>query len=344
MNEKGQPNHVKSDATVSQDLQDEALDWLRRLTSGGMTRADVEALDRWRAQSREHRRAFARANLLWDVLESVAREAGAANPNLARSLSVRPVGRRAVLTGTAVAAAAAGIAYVAVRPPLHLWPGISELKADYRTATGERRQVLLASGITLEMNTRTSLAAQPLPDVSPQATEDGEGAYALELISGQIAVAVQGNVSGPVKIAAAEGQALAKRAHFDVRRDDSSVCVTCSEGTVHVTSRSFTAALGPGEQVRYDARGLGPVVAVDSNVVTSWQRGLLIFRDVPLTHVVEEVNRYRSGKIILLNTALGQRKVVAGFRIDQIDDVVAYVSQTFGLRACSLPGGIVLLS
>lgn len=343
MNEKGEPNAVKRDATVPQDLHDEALDWLRRLTSGGMTRADVEALDRWRAQSRAHRQAFARANLLWDVLEPVAREAGAANPMLARPLSARPLARRAVLAGTA-AAAAAGVAYVAVRPPLHLWPAISELKADYRTATGERRQVSLASGITLEMNTRTSLAAQPLPDLSSRATEQGEGAYALELISGQIAVAVQGSVSGPVKIAAAEGQALATRAHFDVRRDDSSVCVTCSEGAVHVTFRSLIAALGAGEQVRYDARGLGPVVAVDSSVVTSWQRGLLIFRDVPLAHVVEEVNRYRSGKIILLNAALGQRKVVAGFRIDQIDDVVAYVSQTFGLRARALPGGIVLLS
>ena len=65
---------------------------------------------------------------------------------------------------------------------------------------------------------------------------------------------------------------------------------------------------------------------------------------MPLSQVVEEVNRYRPGKIILLNNDLARRKVVAGFRVDQIDDVVTYVSRTFGARMRALPGGIVLLS
>ena len=333
MFEKGQSGDVEAGAGVaaSEDLQRQALDWLRRLTSGEVSRSDIEALDRWRAQSRAHRRAFARANLLWDVLEPVAREAGKRRPQTVLPFA-RPIGRRVILTGTA-AAAAAGLAYVAIRPPLHLWPAISELAADYRTAAGERRQVSLTSGVTIEMNTRTSLAER-----------GADGAHKLELISGQVAVDVQGGASSPVVVVAADGQALADRAHFDVRRDDSSVCVTCSQGAVQVTCRSFAAALGPGQQVRYDAQGLGPVVAVDSNIVTSWQRGLLLFRDVPLAQVVEEVNRYRPGKLVLLNDDLGRRKVVAGFRIDQIDDVVAYVSRTFGARTRSLPGGIVLLS
>jgi transmembrane sensor len=333
MFEKGKSGGVESGggATAPEDLQREALDWLRRLTSGEVSRADVEALDRWRAQSRAHRRAFARANLLWDVLEPVAREAGKRRPQTVLPFA-RPIGRRAILSGTA-AAAAAGLAYVAIRPPLHLWPAISELTADYRTATGERRQVSLGSGVTVEMNTRTSLTASGV-----------DRAHRLALISGQVAVDVQGSAASPVVVTAADGQALADHAHFDVRRDDSSVCVTCSEGAVQVTYRSFAAALGPGQQVRYDAQGLGPVVAVDSTIVTSWQRGLLLFRDVPLAQVVEEVNRYRPGKLVLLNDDLGRRKVVAGFRIDQIDDVVAYVSQTFGARTRSLPGGIVLLS
>ncbi|MCA6108690.1 FecR family protein [Bradyrhizobium cenepequi] len=333
MVEKGQSGDVESGggAASSEELQREALDWLRRLTSGEVTSTDIEALDRWRAQSRAHRRAFARANLLWDVLEPVAREGGKRRPQTV--LPSRPLGRRAFLTGTAAAAAAAGLAYVAIQPPLHLWPAISELTADYRTATGERREVSLASGVTVEMNTRTSLAAR-----------GADRAHRVELISGQVAVDVRGDASSPVIVAAADGQALADHAHFDIRRDDSSVCVTCSEGTVQVTCRSFAAVLGSGQQVRYDAQSLGPVVAVDSNIVTSWQRGLLLFRDVPLTQVVEEVNRYRPGKLVLLNDDLGRRKVVAGFRIDQIDDVVAYVSRTFGARTRSLPGGIVLLS
>lgn len=313
--------------------QREALDWLRRLTSGEVARADLDALDRWRAQSPEHRRALAEANLLWDVLGKVAREAdarGLAHGGPVRSFLGRPVARRAALAS----AAAASIAYLVARPPLHLWPTVAELMAPYRTATGERRQLTVASGIAVEMDTQTSLAAP---------VTAGEF-YSLELISGQLAVSVHAEADRSVVIAAAGGLARADRGSFDVRRDVSSVCVTCADGVVQVSYRSSTATLRPGQQVIYNDRGLGSTITADPTVVTAWQRGLLIFRDVPLAEVVVEVNRYRPGRIILLNEALAERKVMAGLRLDQIDDFVTYIGQTFGAKIRSLPGGVVLLS
>jgi len=41
---------------------------------------------------------------------------------------------------------------------------------------------------------------------------------------------------------------------------------------------------------------------------------------------------------------LGERRVVAGFRLDRIDDVVGYLISAFGARTRSLPGGVVLVS
>jgi transmembrane sensor len=309
-------------------VQREALDWLRRLTSGEVTRAELDALDRWRAESPGHRRALAEANLLWDVLGKVAHEADARG--LTRLTARTFLDRRAVLAGTA----AASIAYLLAWPPLHLWPAITELTAPYRTATGERRQLAIASGISVEMDTQTSLTA---PVTVGQL-------YSLELISGQLAVSVQALADRSVVIAAAGGQIRADLANFDVLRDGSSVCVTCADGAVRVSYRSMTATLGPGQQVTYDSRGLGSAAAADPAVVTAWQRGLLIFHEVPLSKVVDEVNRYRPGRVILLNDALGERKVVAGFRLDQIDDVVTYLREVFGAKVRSLPGGVVLLS
>jgi transmembrane sensor len=315
-------------AAVPGRVQQEALDWLRRLTSGEVTRADLDAFERWRAGSPERRRALAEANLLWDMLGKVAREADARALN--RSFFARPVGRRVVLAG----ATAASLAYLLARPPLHLWPAATELTAAYRTATGERRQVEIEAGITVEMDTQTSLTA---PVAAGQL-------YSLELISGQLAVSVQALADRSVVITAAGGQVQADAANFDVRRDGSSVCVTCADGAVRVAYRSTTATLGPRQRVTYDSRGLGSATAVDLAVVTAWQRGLLVFRDEPLAKVVEEVNRYRPGRIILINNALGERKVVAGFRLDQIDDVVKYIEEVFGAKVRSLPGGVVLLS
>ncbi len=55
----------------------EAQDWVVRLTSGEATAEVAEALQRWRKKSREHRRAFAEANLMWDRLHAAATQSKA---------------------------------------------------------------------------------------------------------------------------------------------------------------------------------------------------------------------------------------------------------------------------
>jgi transmembrane sensor len=85
-------------------------------------------------------------------------------------------------------------------------------------------------------------------------------------------------------------------------------------------------------------------VTVDPAVVSAWQQGVLVFRSDPLSRVIDEVNRYRSGRIVLVNEELGRRQVFASFRIDRIEDVVPRLQAVFGMRVRSLPGGIVLLS
>lgn len=332
MSEAGEPPVSATDigdlTADAESARRQAMDWLRRLTSGEMTRAELDDFNRWRGKSPEHRRALAEANLLWDVLGKVAREAGPRTAAL--PLLGRPVARRALLAG----ASAMGAAFLLARPPLHLWPTVTELMAAHRTATGERRQLAIGTGIEVEMNTQTSLTA---PVVLGQT-------YSLELISGQLAVSVQAEADRSVIVAAAGGQVQADRAKFDIRRDGASVCATCEDGELRVVYRSTTVTLGAGQQVTYNDRGLGSSVAADPKVVTAWQRGLLIFHNAPLAEVVEEVNRYRPGHIILLNDALARRKVVAGFRLDQVDEIVNYIGRAFGAKVRSLPGGVVLLS
>jgi transmembrane sensor len=103
------------------------------------------------------------------------------------------------------------------------------------------------------------------------------------------------------------------------------------------------ATLQEEQQVSYDVRSLGPIGGVDPKVVTAWRQGLLIFRDVPLAHVIAEVNRYRPGRIILLDSQIGRRNVVADFRLDRLDAVVEFVARVMNAPVRLLPGGIVLL-
>jgi transmembrane sensor len=313
-------------------LRREAVAWLARLSSGETTAADAEALNCWCGESPAHAAAFAEANLLWNVLGSAARSVAARAA--AGKSPQRPsiTGRRAFI-GAAGAAAAASIGYLIVRPPLELWPSISELAAQHRTGTGERRQLAIAGGGAVEMNTRTSLNLEAANGSTNR----------IELIAGEAVVTTGVHSSKPVIVVAAAGRTRAINAKFDVRFDGVSVCVTCLEGTVDVEHRETTAVVRQEQQVVYDRQGIGPIVSVDPTPVTSWQTNVLIFRREPLSRAIEEINRYRPGRIIIVDVALGRKLIDASFRLDRIDEIVPQIVRVFGTRARTFPGSIVLL-
>ncbi|XSC43010.1 FecR/PupR family sigma factor regulator [Bradyrhizobium sp. RDT10] len=140
-----------SDTSAHDTLLDEALDWIVRLKTGAPTRADLDALQRWRQQSPAHEEAFKAAARLFRNAGVAARElddrpdaVGAAL--VPQRLPSKVLARRAFLGG-AIAAAAAG--YMVVRPPLGLWPSLQELSADYRTGKGEQRKIAVTPDVSL---------------------------------------------------------------------------------------------------------------------------------------------------------------------------------------------------
>jgi transmembrane sensor len=314
---------------LSSGLLREAQDWVVKLHSGRVSQADLDALECWRTRSLPHRRAFAEANLRWDVARMAA-QGVVEKGDLTDAPPVgRLVARRAVLGGTA-AAAVGGLAYMAVRPPLDLWPSLSELAAGYRTEVGEQRRVTLANA-SIEMNTRTSLSVGGIEGGAPQ----------IELIAGEIAVTT---ASTSFTVIAGEGRTRASRAVFDLRRDGHKITVTCLDGSVQVECRGNIAGLQPRQQIIYDDRDLSSVGAVDPGSVEDWRHGLLVFKNRPLAQVVEEINRYRRGRIILLNAELGRLPLDATFRLDRIDEAVPKIAHVFDAEVRSFPGGLVFLS
>jgi transmembrane sensor len=241
--------------------------------------------------------------------------------------------RRLVLGGS-LAAAAAACGYAVVKPPLDLWPSLAELTADYRTTTGEQRQVLLPDDVAVHLNSQTSIALRAA----------NGNADRVELIAGEASFATV-DPNRPLVVLAADGRAVAGNAQFNVRRTEAAaVFVSCTGGHVQVECRAEARTIGPGRQVRYDENGFGDVATIDPELVTAWRQGVLIFRLTPLGDVVDEINRYRRGKVILLNAALARTPVSGRFRIDHIDEIILRLNQAFGVKSRSLPGGIVLLS
>src|SRR6201996_6489137 len=326
-----------ADGDEPDPLLHEALDWIVRLKTGEPTRDDVDALQRWRAQSPAHEEAFKTAVRVFRHAGIAADELAdrATSPAIAPSIvplvaasRSRPLARRAFLGG-AVAAASAG--YLVINPPLGLWPSLEELSADYRTGKGEHRKITVAANVALELNTQTSIALRGAQDQTR-----------IELISGEAAVAASSSAK-PLVMLAADGSISAMEAEFNARCLDGVVSVTCLGGAVDVVHGGKSIRLLKAQQVSYSAAGIEPAVPIDPAQVTAWQSGLLIFRDRSLADVVDEVNRYRSGKIIITSSNLKSRIVNGTFQISRLGDFVGPVQQLFGPQARSLLGGVVLL-
>ncbi|WP_219135334.1 FecR domain-containing protein [Janthinobacterium sp. UMAB-60] len=305
------------------DIEEQARRWLVRLRSGRASEADAQAFARWRAQSPGHARAARELGQLWRGLRMAA-------PAVAREQAMRAPsrGRRAFLGG----ALATGVALLALRPPLALWPSVGELAADYRTGTGEQRQLALAGGAQVRMNTQTRLNLRGADD-----------AAFIELLAGEAQIVTGGRDACTVLAGGARLQARA--ASFNVRcLPDGDVELSCLEGRVEVDHPQRRIILSASQQLRYGPAALRLAAPADSNAVLAWRRGLLLFNDTPLEQVVEEFNRYRPGRIFLQSEELGMRRVQAQFSIDKLDVALALIRDLYGARLTYLPGNLVLLS
>lgn len=314
-------NTADSDAAIGQ----QAAAWWARLRADDFTQADANALRAWCARSPEHARAWRELQQLWQALDPALSRAAAA-PQRANVLAfpLRP-GRRAFLGG----ALAAGVAVLALRPPLGAWPSLQEFAADYRTGTGEQRQVALSQQMSVQMNTQTRINVR-----APEA---------IELLGGEAEILASG-ARQPVSVLAGAGRMLAQSARFNVRHTDDAVCVTCLAGAVEVVWQQRRQTLDAGQQLVYDERGVQAATAAPKGEASAWRTGALSFVGKPLADVVDEINRYRPGRVLLRNAELGRRLVRMRFSIGQTDGALAMIRDLYGAQMTSLPGGIVLLS
>ncbi len=238
--------------------------------------------------------------------------------------------RRGLLAG----ALAASVGWLAVRPPLRLWPSVNDLSADYHTDTGQQREIALNQQVQLHMNTQTSI------DLYRR-----QGALAgITLKTGEAEVIARPGGVYPFEVLADNGRIQAMDARFNVRYTDRAVCVTCLAGQLTVEHSDRSVRLLPNQQISYDHNGMLPVAAVDAAQTTAWRRRMLVFNNTPLVQVIGEINRYRSGKVILMNGELGKNLVQAQLSVDRFTDFTSLIQQVYGANIRYLPGGVVLIS
>lgn len=324
---------MDADNTPQRDIdavERQAHAWLVRLTSGEMTAGEGEQFRAW-CRDPAHREAFARARRQWDQIAQAGQALHPAPLQRTPADERRRWSRRAFL-GAAIAAPASLAVVAALHPPLGLWPSVTAVAADFHTRTGQRLRVEPLPQVQMDMDTRTSVRRRA----------DAGGA-ALELIEGQ--VAVQSASRTPLTLFAGPGRVLAEAgpSHFDVRCIDGQVRVTCLQGKLRIEHTEGRMQLQAGQQVRYDERMSGVVSDAVLGEVSAWTSGMLVFRRAPLSDVVDEINRYRRGRVVLRGERLAREPVSGRFGIDDPDAALEQLRLSLSLDIQRYPGGIVVL-
>ncbi len=323
------------------DIEGRAAEWVIRLGGDPLTPEERRTLDRWLTEHPDHRAAFDFACSTWSGLAALRPAPGALAADIVSPLSHRSRARVWMRAGALAASILIAIG-LGVR-----WLGdpLTMLVADYRTAPAEMRTVTLPDGSRMDLGPASAVALR---------FNDQE--RRVELLAGVIHVDVApmaGSEDRPFVVEAAGGTVTALGTRFVVDRTPDAIEVTVTEhrGEVAATpagegsawGAGETVVLSPGQSVRYGDAGFGAIADVNPEHATAWRRGRLVFDRAPLAEVAAELNRYRHGRIVIADAALGERRVSGVFEAARLDEALASIARELGAHVADVPPFVTLL-
>jgi len=313
-------------------ITEAAADWAVRLHAGALTEQEQTELQRWVASDNRHAVALRFAEQTWMALGDLMKE----EPHRRRPAVANTPLRRSPRRKRWRVAASVAVLLVATGVGWGLGPeALRHMQADYFTRKGEVRTVLLADGSKVELDSASAIRL------------DYDGVQRrISLLQGSAIFDVApmvGEETRPFVVQSAGGQTRALGTRFVVeRKDDRRAWVGVLQHSVAVTMQAAShqdTVLKQGQAARYSPEdGVVAFDGVDLERATSWRRGVLIFDRMPLAEVIEQLNRYRPGKVVLTNADLGTREVSGVFRLDMLDVALDTLTEELQVQRVDLAG------
>lgn len=297
---------------IPASVRQQAAQWLVDLQDPGATSDMRRAWQRWVDAHPDHARA-------WGKVETLAAKASllpAGGIARASLIPARPMRRRML------GIAATGLAGLAA------WQLTDDIRHPGRleTAAGERRDLHLADGSHLILNTRTDVQVRFDPTQRLVILNRGELWIATAADPHQ--------PERPLRVRTRAGDMQAVGTQFTVRHDDDTL-LRVLDGAVDVRP---AGSPGPAirvpalHQLQFSANRHNTLhTSTDADAATAWTRGMLLATDMPLPDFIAELARYRAG-LLDVDPALGRLRVSGTFPLDDTDQVLRLLQQVLPLR------------
>lgn len=293
---------------------EDAADWLLRNREAGQPAADKAAFRGWLDETPENRRAYEAA----ERLVGEARTAIASDPAL-RDFETKPRRAAKPVLGTLLALATAGTLFIALDGPMRL-------RADAISGIGEMPIFTLADGSTVQLNASSAVAY----DYTTRRRT-------VRLLRGQAYFEVARDPARPFSVEAGSTRVTALGTAFDVRLGDAETDVTVTHNAVFIEfgrADQTPLRVKQGEQAAYEhATGTKEVRPNDGLAPLAWRHGQLVVDNAPLSHVVEEMNRHFSGRIVIASAELARRRVSGTLAISDTNAVLVHLEHALRVTA-----------
>jgi len=303
-------------------IDSEATEWAVRSHTRALSAAEQAELDRWLEANPRHRGAYLRAGAAWMDLDRLAAMAGPKELPLADrpAKSSSPISRRVALAASVVVMVLGGVS---------AWWAHRHHNV-YVSEAGQVRQVALADGSHMVLNTETRATVQ---------YDDAHREIDLARGEGFFQVA-----RDPVRPFVVRTGAISIRAIgtvFSVRSSHHRVDVTVSEGMVELVDNSnpdhvIRRRLGANEQATVEETHRFEVQRLEESEVSrrlGWREGLLDFEGQPLIEAVNEMNRRNHKHIVVDDPLLAARPVVGQFLANDPAGFAATVAVALGAQS-----------
>lgn len=314
------------------NIERQAAHWLVAREQPGWSADREGVLQVWLNESVAHRAAFWRLEAGWNAADRLAATRGGerrAVPRFRLPAPVWAIAASLVLAGMAV---------------LSLWQfgpdnaGPSVIRVA--TGVGGHRQVALADGSAVTVNTASTLHAS-----------FAAGERRVWLDRGEAYFEVAHDKRHPFVVFAGGRKVTVLGTKFSVRRDGDTVTVAVVEGRVRVEDSDSTtperAAIITAGDVAI-ARGRSMLLADRSEQrvqdALTWRRGVLTFDQVTLEQAAHEFNRYNSRQIRLGDAQAARLRIGGSFEATNVDAFTRLLHDAFGLTVTSDRDGVTIKS
>jgi transmembrane sensor len=324
----------------------EALRWVMSMESGPLAPEEQRRFDAWIAESSRHKGALIRAQAASLRLDRLGAFAGGRSVlgSLPSSHAKRrwPIPRWPIprwLVTAAVAASVAGIV------GLGAWLSRERMQEasggiQYVSNRGELKEVKLADGSAMTLNTQTQ--------VRVQYTRERRD---IHLIQGEALFTVAHDPRRPFTVEAGKWTAVAVGTAFSVHRLDAATTdITVTEGVVEMRRADRSGTDGwprltrNQEAILDDDSTVKVLQASDSDIgkQLAWRNHLVVFTGESLSQALVEMNRYSPRRIVVEDPELAGRQIVGVFSTLDTPAFVSGMEATLGVQAVANDQTIVL--